>query len=306
MKSHGIPTKGAKGYDYRSRIEAVWSYVFEKLGWEWDYEPIDLDWYIPDFILKTTYGEKILCEIKGDVDIIKTYEPYLKKIINSGWKGRYIILGSTVTNDNNEVVIGVGGNTESSEEVTNITIKKISGWVLASSTEENLLGKVEETNGDFNSVWVEARNLAQWKVAPRLLSTKPEPEKSSGSEVMINLTHPILEEIYQTLEKLELTEVNLKRLEYISKMLGKLSDKNFDNMGSRWNSSEEIELMEEIKEMTTEEIAKLHGRSENGIYRRVKRILKRMLSSGKTLEDIRESTGLSDDNIKYYIENRRW
>lgn len=91
----GIPTIGVRGIQFRSRIEAQWAYIFEKLGWNWEYEPIDLEGYIPDFIIK--FGdEDILIEIKGDTNIWKeeVYKPHVHKIIKSGWKGMFGILGS--------------------------------------------------------------------------------------------------------------------------------------------------------------------------------------------------------------------
>lgn len=91
----GIPTIGVRGIQFRSRIEAQWAYIFEKLGWNWEYEPVDLEGYIPDFIIK--FGdEDILIEIKGDTNIWKeeVYKPHADKIIKSGWKGMFGILGS--------------------------------------------------------------------------------------------------------------------------------------------------------------------------------------------------------------------
>jgi len=102
MSNKGIPTIGVRGIQFRSRIEAQWAYIFEKLGWNWEYEPIDLDGYIPDFIIK--FGdEDILIEIKGDTNIWKeeVYKPHADKIIKSGWKGMFGILGSVykITDD---------------------------------------------------------------------------------------------------------------------------------------------------------------------------------------------------------------
>ena len=37
----GIPTIGVRGIQFRSRIEAQWAYIFEKLEWNWEYEAID-------------------------------------------------------------------------------------------------------------------------------------------------------------------------------------------------------------------------------------------------------------------------
>ena len=86
----GIPTIGVRGIQYRSRIEAQYAYIFEKLGWDWEYEPIDLEGYIPDFIIK--FGdEEFLIEIKGDTNIWKeeVYKPNIDKILQSGWKRQF-------------------------------------------------------------------------------------------------------------------------------------------------------------------------------------------------------------------------
>ena len=62
MSAPGIPTD-YKGVRFRSRAEARWAAVFEQYGWRWEYEPIDLFGYIPDFVL---YLDKpVLVEVKG-------------------------------------------------------------------------------------------------------------------------------------------------------------------------------------------------------------------------------------------------
>jgi len=39
------------GVQFRSRLEARWAAFFDLLGWKWEYEPFDLQGYIPDFLL---------------------------------------------------------------------------------------------------------------------------------------------------------------------------------------------------------------------------------------------------------------
>ena len=42
-----IPTIGCKGVQFRSKIEAQWSFIFEQLGFNWEYEPdVNLYMYI--------------------------------------------------------------------------------------------------------------------------------------------------------------------------------------------------------------------------------------------------------------------
>lgn len=50
MTIAAIPTT-YKGIEFRSRLEAKWAVMFDQLGWTWEYEPIDLHGYIPDFYI---------------------------------------------------------------------------------------------------------------------------------------------------------------------------------------------------------------------------------------------------------------
>jgi hypothetical protein len=56
----GIPTL-YRGVQYRSRLEAKWAAMFDLLGWEYQYEPFDLEGWIPDFLLTRA---KVLIEVK--------------------------------------------------------------------------------------------------------------------------------------------------------------------------------------------------------------------------------------------------
>jgi hypothetical protein len=45
-----IPTR-YNGRQFRSRLEARWAAFFDLMKWNWDYEPIDLNGWIPDFVV---------------------------------------------------------------------------------------------------------------------------------------------------------------------------------------------------------------------------------------------------------------
>jgi len=47
---------------YRSRLEARWAAFFKLLGWHAEYEPIDFNGWIPDFVL--TEAETVYVEVK--------------------------------------------------------------------------------------------------------------------------------------------------------------------------------------------------------------------------------------------------
>jgi hypothetical protein len=51
-----IPTV-YQGVHFRSRLEARWAAFFDLLGWRWHYEPLDLDGWIPDFLIEPFPGD---------------------------------------------------------------------------------------------------------------------------------------------------------------------------------------------------------------------------------------------------------
>lgn len=90
-----ISTLGSKDIIFRSSLEARWAKFFTELGFEWDYEPFDLNGYIPDFIIRlpNDFNNEILVEVKGITDFRKLIN-YKDKIEKSGWNGHYLIVGS--------------------------------------------------------------------------------------------------------------------------------------------------------------------------------------------------------------------
>ena len=48
---------------FRSRLEAKWAAFFDLCGWRWEYEPLDLDGWVPDFGMVGHNG-LILVEVK--------------------------------------------------------------------------------------------------------------------------------------------------------------------------------------------------------------------------------------------------
>jgi hypothetical protein len=50
------------GTRFRSRLEARWAAFFDLCGWRWEYEPLDLNGWMPDFVLLG--AAEILVEVK--------------------------------------------------------------------------------------------------------------------------------------------------------------------------------------------------------------------------------------------------
>lgn len=170
MSNHkGIPTIGARGIQFRSRIEAQWAYIFEMLEWNWDYEPIDLQGYIPDFIIRFDDANEILIEIKGDTKIWKeeVYTPHKDKIIKSGWKGQFGILGGAYKEGSAESWINIGKVFNGGWYQDDLVLRKNNKnnkWSLGGDKDS-----VQETyqyhtiQMEFSKLWVEAKNKVQWK-----------------------------------------------------------------------------------------------------------------------------------------------
>lgn len=83
-----------RGYKFRSRLEAKWANVFDQLGWPWEYEPIDLNGYIPDFFVMWPHATTLV-EIKPALDSVELHE-HTDKIDQSGWDGHSMILGAAI------------------------------------------------------------------------------------------------------------------------------------------------------------------------------------------------------------------
>jgi len=96
MTITAIPTT-YKGIEFRSRLEAKWAVMFNQLGWSWEYEPIDLNGYIPDFILTFPHAP-MLVEVKP-ATTREELEDATRKIVNSGWTGEALIVGATISFD---------------------------------------------------------------------------------------------------------------------------------------------------------------------------------------------------------------
>lgn len=90
MTGIGIPTE-FKGIVFRSRLEARWAHFFDSLNWKWEYEPLDLQGYIPDFLI---YGARsFLVEVKPIICLTDWDEYQLEVDVKVGdWRPSMDIL----------------------------------------------------------------------------------------------------------------------------------------------------------------------------------------------------------------------
>lgn len=115
MSFSAIPTR-YMGVQFRSRLEARWAAFFDLLGWPWDYEPIDLNGYIPDFIVKPPLDRDTLfevkpitrwpCPVRGCIgcdererDSREVYDGAVDVVRRSGWSGPALLVGASFVHE---------------------------------------------------------------------------------------------------------------------------------------------------------------------------------------------------------------
>jgi hypothetical protein len=89
----GIKTR-IHDIEFRSRLEARWALMFEAFGWPWNYEPIDLAGYIPDYIVSFRRAP-LLVEVKPALTFEELNDA-TAKIIASGWRHDFLVVGTTL------------------------------------------------------------------------------------------------------------------------------------------------------------------------------------------------------------------
>lgn len=73
-KAHPTTYRGTR---FRSRLEARWAAYFDLCGIQWEYEPFDLEGWVPDFLLKHENHE-VLVEVKPVADPNDEINAYAK------------------------------------------------------------------------------------------------------------------------------------------------------------------------------------------------------------------------------------
>ncbi len=170
---NAIPTT-YRGVRFRSRLEARYAALFDLLRWQWDYEPIDLRGYVPDFIVDThdPYQDRpLLVECKpylvgsSEREIIAA----TARIERSGWKGEAVVVGIGQAaylgqhGTDGRLVWGpatyVRHATPAHWTLQSIATPRACRTCYARDFTPDPLTPFD----DFRSMWVEAGNTTQWK-----------------------------------------------------------------------------------------------------------------------------------------------
>lgn len=82
----------------------------------------------------------------------------------------------------------------------------------------------------------------------------------------------------------------------------KKKKEGLEGVGKRWTEEEEKQMVEEIKTLSVEEVAKIHKRMPGGISARLCLVAARLLKEGKSMEEVVLATKQSKDNIEDFIK----
>lgn len=97
-----------RSYVFRSRLEAKWAAMFEMLGWRWDYEPVNFNGWVPDFVI---YGHKtVYVEVKPTIVFLPEIGD---KMLASGCEEEMLLVGQyPCLHDELCDSVGIGWNAE--------------------------------------------------------------------------------------------------------------------------------------------------------------------------------------------------
>jgi hypothetical protein len=175
-----------RGYRFRSRAEARWAAFFDLIGWKWNYEPVDLEGYIPDFVLD--FNVPLIVEVKGGALCAADLDDHKAKLELTSWQWDALLVGaSPLKQDHNNFVAGLlsyGGATPERQrmqgadwwwcngvmfhclECDRVSVLHESGfWVC------RICGGYRDGNGhvapvnanDLSTKWAAASNATRWR-----------------------------------------------------------------------------------------------------------------------------------------------
>lgn len=149
------------GRRYRSRLEARWAAFFDRLQWKFEYEPIDLGAWSPDFLIhgcgKWEYRNvkmPTMVEVKPILSFDKSVASRMIGACRSaGFDGGLILAGTSAT----YCWVFAPHKVHPVELVFN---RDDYSWDV--SCDDRLKGAVEPTTRR-DQFWIQASNEAQWR-----------------------------------------------------------------------------------------------------------------------------------------------
>lgn len=146
---------------FRSRLEARWACFFDLANWQWEYEPVDLSGWSPDFRVEFPCRHS---ECRPTHTLLVEVKPYFSIEDFSGHPCRNYAWGVGIPAD---ASAAFGANPWVTE------------WEMAHGSGGGIetVGNGSWVHGDIDLIWREAGNLVQWHPtnrAPSRVAVKSE------------------------------------------------------------------------------------------------------------------------------------
>lgn len=165
MNRYGIPTT-YQGVRFRSKTEARYAAFFDEIGWHWQYEPIELNGYLPDFLLNFEQGD-LLFEVKGSVEDVEAAKA---KVEASGWVGEAVVAPGAIIDTRIGALLEatqVGFEWSDADMFFCISCGQVSLHSGNGSWHCRRCGESDGHVGSFDPIpaWLAAGNRVQWRAA---------------------------------------------------------------------------------------------------------------------------------------------
>lgn len=142
------------GVIFRSRLEARWACFFDLVNWEWKYEPIDLEGWVPDFMVKFPCCHS---ECGGSHELLVEVKPYFRIEEFDGHPCMKYPCGAYI-GSNYEEGLRIPADASAAFGID----PSVTSWEMGHGSGGGI-DKVEDwVDGDVNAIWKRAGNIVQW------------------------------------------------------------------------------------------------------------------------------------------------
>jgi hypothetical protein len=151
IKSH--PTQ-YNGVWFRSRLEAKWACFFDLINWKWQYEPIDIEGWSPDFRVEFSCGHS---ECSGLHVLLVEVKPYYHIKDFDGHPCMKYSYGGLAKDEGGIGVIPADASAAFGADPS------ITYWEMAHGAGGGCESIDNWVYGDIDAIWKHACNTVQWK-----------------------------------------------------------------------------------------------------------------------------------------------
>jgi hypothetical protein len=150
IKAHPTLYRGVR---FRSRLEARWACFFDLIHWEWEYEPIDIKGWTPDFRVEFPCQHS---ECQGFHTLLVEVKPYYKINEFEGHPCMEYPYGGHAPENG-----GIGIIPAHASAAFGIN-PSVTFWEMSHGAGGGCVSIENWVHSDIEAIWKQAGNLVQW------------------------------------------------------------------------------------------------------------------------------------------------